>query len=303
MAPFPDYPLPADEEERLRTLERVLLLDKPADEHLDRITELAAAILDKPIALISLVDQHRQRFLSRQGLDALETPRELAFCAHAVAGREPLVVPDASLDPRFSTNPLVLGDPSIRFYAGMPLLAPNGQPLGTLCVIDRQPGNLSDQQLHLLQLLAAQVTREVALREMSSHCLLTGLFHRAPFLFLAGKEFERARRTDTSLALVSVAAPHLESAAKSAGQDAVERLLIGLGRTCGPPPPPPTCWAGWAAISFRCCSWTPMRSGLAKFAATCKPAWRARRFARPRSGRCAARFRACCQKTPTSWSC
>lgn len=118
---------------------------------------------------------------------------------------------------------------SIRFYAGMPLLATNGQPLGTLCVIDRQPGTLSDQQLHLLQLLAAQVTREVALREMSSHCLLTGLFHRAPFLFLAGKEFERARRTDTSLALVSVAAPHLQSAAKNAGQDAVERLLIELG--------------------------------------------------------------------------
>lgn len=83
--------------------------------------------------------------------------------------------------------------------------------------------------MHLLQLLAAQVTREVALRELGSHCLLTGLFHRAPFLFLAGKEFERARRTGTALALVSVAAPHLQSAAKSAGQDAVERLLIELG--------------------------------------------------------------------------
>ncbi len=229
MAPFPDYPVPADEEERLRTLERVLLLDRPADEHLDRITELAAAILDKPIALISLVDQERQWFLSRQGLDATETPREMAFCAHAIADCKPLVVPDASLDPRFNSNPLVLEDPSIRFYAGMPLLAANGQPLGTICVIDRQPGSFSDRQLHLLQLLAAQVTREVAMREMSSRCALTGLFHRAPFLFLAGKEFERARRTGTSLALVSVAAPHLQTAAELSGQEAVERLLIELG--------------------------------------------------------------------------
>ena len=134
MAPFPDCPLPADEEDRLRTLERVLLLDQPADEHLDRITELAAAILDKPIALISLVDRQRQWFLSRQGLDALETPRELAFCAHAIAGREPLVVPDASLDPHLSTNPL---DPFLCRHA------PVGHQWSTArhALRDRPPAN------------------------------------------------------------------------------------------------------------------------------------------------------------------
>ena len=136
---YPDYPVPHDELQRLRDLERQGVLDHPGDEHFDRLVGLTATVLEAPIALISLVDRDRQWFLAHHGLDARQTPRSMAFCAHAIAGDETLVVADASEDQRFNTNPLVTGEPRIRFYAGAPLQSRDGHNLGTLCVIDRQP--------------------------------------------------------------------------------------------------------------------------------------------------------------------
>lgn len=114
------YPVPADEGLRLRELQRHQLLDHDGDQHFDRIVKLASTIFDMPIALISLVDHDRQWFLSREGLEVSETPREVAFCAHTIAGNEVMVVPDALQDERFSSNPFVLSPPGIRFYAGAP---------------------------------------------------------------------------------------------------------------------------------------------------------------------------------------
>ncbi|CAK6688419.1 hypothetical protein ICNINCKA_00402 [Synechococcus sp. CBW1107] len=210
MTPFPDYPTPADEEERLRSLERTLLLDTESDADLDRITTLASETLDTPIALISLVDRERQWFLSRVGLEASQTPRSMAFCAHAITQCSTLVVPDALDDPRFNTNPLVVSEPKIRFYAGAQLRPQDGQALGTLCVIDRAPRQFSPRQLHWLQLFSEQVSREIELRQRLARCPITGFFRRSAFEMLCQKEFERARRTQGSLTLLLLRVENLD---------------------------------------------------------------------------------------------
>ena len=147
MSKHPGHPqAPLNEPSRLAALLAFELLDTPAEAMFDNITTLAAQICNTPIALISLVDAERQWFKSRVGLGASETPRELAFCAHAINRDELFEIENALLDPRFSDNPLVTSDPDIRFYAGMPLSDVHGHNLGTLCVIDRQPRQLNEQQ-------------------------------------------------------------------------------------------------------------------------------------------------------------
>jgi len=146
------------ESARLAELKRLAILDSPEEQAYDDITRMAADLCGTPIALISLIDGKRQWFKSRIGLQVRETPREMAFCAHAIeAPDQPLVVNDATQDPRFQANPLVTGDPGIRFYAGAPLVTSSGQPLGTLCVIDRLPREISPAALEQLQFLARQV--------------------------------------------------------------------------------------------------------------------------------------------------
>ena len=147
-------PIPHNEQQRLAALHALELLDTPAETAFDHITALAAQICATPIALISLIDAERQWFKSRVGLDAEQTARELAFCAHAVAADAPLEVDNALEDARFRDNPLVTTAPHIRFYAGMPLHDRHGLALGTLCVIDRQPRQLDAQQRQQLQHLA-----------------------------------------------------------------------------------------------------------------------------------------------------
>jgi GAF domain-containing protein len=162
---MPPAPIPASESLRLDELRTYDILDTVAEEAYDAITYLAAEICDVPIALISIVDRDRQWFKSRVSLDATETHRELAFCAHAIHQPSSLtIVSDTSADPRFSTNPLVTDDPSIRFYAGAPLVSPAGNALGTLCVFDRGPRRLTPQQEKALAALSIQVMALLELR-------------------------------------------------------------------------------------------------------------------------------------------
>ncbi|MDV3441225.1 PAS domain S-box protein [Pseudomonas otitidis] len=153
------------EAERLQLLRSLEVLDTPPEQVFDRITRVLASTLGVPIALVSLVDEHRQWFKSRVGLDVQETPRDAAFCAHAIGGSGTLVVEDARTDVRFRDNPLVVGAPHIRFYAGTPIRTREGFALGTLCAIDDRPRQLTDEQRRVLEDLGALVAREFHLRE------------------------------------------------------------------------------------------------------------------------------------------
>ncbi|HEX9982422.1 MAG TPA: GAF domain-containing sensor histidine kinase [Thermoanaerobaculia bacterium] len=158
-------PIPRDEAARLRALEMLRILDTAPEAPYDDLTRLAAAICQTPIALVTLVDSSRQWFKSRMGLCVSETPRDVAFCAHAIAEDDVFIVRDATVDPRFHDNPLALGEPYIRFYAGVPLVTAAGYKLGTLCVIDCVPRELTELQLDALRGLARQVVNQFELRE------------------------------------------------------------------------------------------------------------------------------------------
>ena len=152
-------PVPADDEQRLVELRRTGLLDSVPAGAFERVVRSVAGLLHTPIALISLVDQDRQWFLARHGLDVPETARDISMCGHAVASRETLRVPDTWADPRFAGNPLVTGEPHIRAYLGVPLLGPHGHAVGTLCVLDRQARTFSAADQQVVERYARAVQR------------------------------------------------------------------------------------------------------------------------------------------------
>ncbi len=158
-------PTPHNEEERLQSLRALEILDTAPEERFDRITRLAAQIVGTPIVLISLVDEARQWFKSSVGVDVSQTPRDIAFCAHAILDSEVFVVPDAQEDPRFATNPLVTEAPQVRFYAGAPLSLSDGVRIGTLCAIDTQSRTLAEHERRALTDLAQIVVDELHLRK------------------------------------------------------------------------------------------------------------------------------------------
>jgi GAF domain-containing protein len=155
------YPVPDNEDDRLRVLRGLSLIHTGYDPAFDDLCFEAAHLFAVPIALITLVDATEQRFKARCGLDIDGTPRDMAFCAHAIMTDDVMLVPDARLDPRFASNPLVTGAPGIVFYAGAPLLYGEGIRLGTICIIDTKPRNLSDTEMSLLVALADRVSGEI----------------------------------------------------------------------------------------------------------------------------------------------
>ncbi|HLP35620.1 GAF domain-containing protein [Lacibacter sp.] len=155
---------PKLEEMRLLDLQLYDILDSPEEQEFDDLRELAAQICDCPVSLITLIDRDRQWFKSRQGIEETETSRDLSFCSHAILGDELMVIEDTLKDERFFNNPYVTGEANIRFYAGAPIISPNGQNLGTVCVFDQQPRKLNEQQLRALEILSKQVTKLLELR-------------------------------------------------------------------------------------------------------------------------------------------
>ena len=155
---------PIDESSRLETLSRYDILDTPPEGEFDEVVALAAHLCAAPISAITLIDEHRQWFKAKVGLVLEETPRDIAFCAHTVLQREPLIITDARLDPRFADNPLVLYAPHLVFYAGFPLLSADGYAVGTLTVMDNVPRTLTADQRSAMQVLAHQVIARLELR-------------------------------------------------------------------------------------------------------------------------------------------
>jgi len=193
---------PENEHSRIATLRSLNILDTAPEERFDRVTRLAKRLFGVPIALVSLVDADRQWFKSCIGLAASETPRDVSFCGHAILGDEILMVPDASADVRFHDNPLVAGDPSIRFYAGCPLTAPNGSKLGTLCLIDVVPRNLDQDELKLLRDLAAMVEQAIAAVQMATLDELTLISNRRGFKALAQNALAVCKRLEKPASLL-----------------------------------------------------------------------------------------------------
>ena len=231
MAPYPDYPIPADEEQRLRELERSGLLDSSSDQHFERILELARSIFQVPMAVISLVESERQRFLAKQGTTVQEMPREISICSHVIAGNGVMVVPDARADERFCTNPLVVNAPQIRFYAGAPLVSGEGHNIGTLCVFAPTPGQASPEQIRQLQLLAELVMREVELRQLAQRCPITGCANRSSFFTVAQREFAHALERQQPLALLCFDIDNLRQVNNRWGHSAGDQVLRDCART------------------------------------------------------------------------
>jgi diguanylate cyclase (GGDEF)-like protein len=176
---------PLNEIARVETLRSLNVLDSAPEERFDRLTRLARRLFNVPIALVSLVDTNRQWFKSCVGLPVNETGRDVSFCGHAILSDQILMITDATLDERFHDNPLVVGDPRIRFYAGCPLTVGDGSKLGTLCLIDTRPRILDDEERELLRDLARMAEQELMALQMASMDELTLLSNRRGFKALA----------------------------------------------------------------------------------------------------------------------
>ncbi len=221
-----------DETGRLAALDRYSVLDTPAEESFDRITRLAQSALNIPIVLVSLVDERRQWFKSRQGLDATETPREISFCTHAIEQDGPYVVNNADKQPLFAENPLVLSAPFIRFYAGIPLITPDGHKIGTLCAIDTRPREFSNEQLSLLEDLARLVVDELELRHIANTDSLTGARTQRHFRSGLTRAIERSQRTQTNLGLIMIDLDHFKTVNDTYGHAAGDAVLRAFAEIC-----------------------------------------------------------------------
>jgi GAF domain-containing protein len=157
-------PIPKNEAKRIQVLWQYDILDTVPEEVFDELADLAAHICGAPVALITLVDENRQWFKAKVGVSIKETGRDISLCAHAILQKDLFIVPDATLDGRFKNNPLVTASPKIRFYAGAPLISPDGHALGTLCVLDKVPRELTEDQKSALRILARHVMAQLELR-------------------------------------------------------------------------------------------------------------------------------------------
>ncbi|MDT3337314.1 sensor domain-containing diguanylate cyclase [Shewanella sp. SP1S1-7] len=194
--------IPDDEQVRLSQLRALAILDTPSEERFDCVTRMAKRLFGVPIALVSLVDENRQWFKSCFGLDVSETERSISFCGHAILNKSALVINDATLDERFFDNPLVIGEPYIRFYAGQPLRTLIGQGLGTLCIIDQTPRDFSDEDITMLANLAGMVEREIMAVQLTISDELTKISNRRGFLTLTRYCLEVCKRGSFPASLV-----------------------------------------------------------------------------------------------------
>jgi hypothetical protein len=197
-----DIPLiPSNESERLKSLQRLNILDSPEEGRYDRITTAVAEMFDVPITLISLIDSERQWFKSKFGLEVSETPRDISFCGHAILGSAAFVVPDTLKDSRFFDNPLVTCAPDIRFYAGQPISSPSGEMIGTLCIIDSKPRDFDVVSILMLKKIASIIELEFANKNQKSRCPESGFTNNFGFHQLADHALTVCRQSQIPVSI------------------------------------------------------------------------------------------------------
>lgn len=217
--------IPDNEHARLKALRSLNILDTHAEERFDRVTRIAMRMFDVPVALISLVDENRQWFKSCAGTSLSETPRDLALCGHAILGDEIFIIPDTLKDIRFSDNPLVTGEPYIRFYAGRPICSMHGFKIGTLCLIDHQPRMFTTKDLEDLNDLAHMVESELTAIELAIMDELTQLNNRRGFTMLADKYLNYFARHQIPATLVFMDLNQFKAINDTYGHDEGDRAL------------------------------------------------------------------------------
>ncbi|GGA64109.1 GGDEF domain-containing protein [Neiella marina] len=216
---------PDNEAARLVELRSLDVLDTPNEERFDRVTRMAKRVFDVPIAVVSLVDDDRQWFKSCVGLDASETSRDVSFCGHAILDSKVLLVPDALKDERFFDNPLVTGEPGIRFYAGCPLRSVSGGRLGTLCIIDTAPRDFCTEEMETLVDLASMVERELSAFQLATTDELTGISNRRGFATLAQHSMKMFAREHIPATLVFFDLDHFKEINDTFGHAEGDRAL------------------------------------------------------------------------------
>jgi diguanylate cyclase (GGDEF)-like protein len=221
--------VPVNESARVAQLRSLQVLDTLPEERFDRLTRLAKRMFDVPIALVSLVDVNRQWFKSRQGLDATETPRDISFCSHAILNDDIFEIPDARDDGRFSDNPLVTGNPGIRFYAGCPLSVGKGMRVGTLCLVDTVPRQLSCEDRALLHDLAHMAEEELASLHTATIDHLTGLTNRRGFEILSQHVLSLCERLDLPATLLLFDVDNFKTINDVHGHAEGDRALVAFG--------------------------------------------------------------------------
>lgn len=196
--------MPIDEKARQEAVDQLRLTDTEIEAAFDRVAQLLAMLLEMPISLFTVIDRDRAFYRAVTGLDEREGPRKLSFCAHSILQNDLFIVEDARLDPAFQDNPYVTGPPYMVFYASMPVHAPNGQPIGTLCGVDFRPRSMTPAMEKVLRTLAAILEDELRLRMLSTVDHLTGLFNRRQFDDVIQREWFRTRRLGLPISLFSI---------------------------------------------------------------------------------------------------
>ena len=223
-------PFLMDEPARLAALQRLAVLDSEPEEPFENVVALVRAVLGVPMAAVSLIDEDRQWFKARIGIDKSETARDISFCTHTIQQREPMVIPDATQDARFAGNPLVLGNPNIRSYAGIPLRTDDGYNIGSLCAIDTKAREFSAVEIGMLEKFARIVVADLELRRIAGKDQLTGALTRRGFIERVTQEIQRFHRYARPVSLAMIDIDHFKTINDTHGHGIGDAVLREVAR-------------------------------------------------------------------------